>query len=190
MSLILLLTKRAQSGPAWRMTGVWSMLLIPFTANVLLGMAKRYPKFPAAGFFTYASILLILGMFMLQTVRIKQNSYWAFPVCERAAGNYLNELISRYPGSKILIESSGFFYLNIVVASQHPDSFVFNSISEQPEKREPVITPQRTIDESALAKMKIRTLVFKTKAYKDFLSTKLNIVKRKDFGEWSVYSLS
>jgi hypothetical protein len=187
ISAFLLLSGSAQSGPSWRMTGVWSILLIPFTAHFLLSQERRFSTSKGKRLCTYGLMLVTFVMFLLHIGKIKKDSHWAFPRSERAAGQYLNDLLVSHPRTKILIESSGFFYLNIMIASQHPNVFVLNSIPEQPHKQESIISPEKPIDESALTNMGIGILVFKTREYKDRFKQNSNLAKREDFGDWSIY---
>jgi len=156
-SVVLLLTGSSQTGPSWRMIAVWSILLVPFTARLL------------SGSFGKPLTMLILGAFLFDTARIQRNSAWAFPESDRQAGIYLNSLVAAHPDTKILIESSQYFYLNIQVASQHPKSFVKNPA--------PMLAPG------------IGYLVFQTAEYKNSLNTNPGLRKLEDFGPWSIYSV-
>jgi len=172
------------------MTGVWSMLLIPFTAHFVLSQERRFSTSTGKRFCTYGLMLLTFVMFLLHLDYLKRDSRWAFPRSERAAGQYLNDLLAIHPTTKILIESSGFFYLNLMIASQHPEAFVLNSIPERPDEEPPIISHAKPVDESALTNRGIGILVFKTQSYKDLLKRHTNVVKRADFGDWSIYQLS
>ncbi len=185
-SLVLLLTQSAQTGPSWRMIGVWSMLLLPFTACVLAGCS-----WPSAGgkirnVLAAGATVLVLGAFVYDAFRIERNSSRAFPESDRLAGQYLNELITANPDTKILIESSRYFFLNIQIASQHPDAFVRNSV---PELKCVPILPLGGPVRAALVSQRIEFLVFQTDEYKDFLNQSPDVTKVKDFGPWSIYEL-
>jgi hypothetical protein len=123
-SLVLLLLRSAKSGPSWRDIGVWSMLLAPFTAHLLAGYSWPFSGGRIRKVLASCATVLVLSAFMYDTFRIERNSTWAFPESDRLAGNYLNGLIAADPEAKILIKSSRYFFLNIEVASQHPDAFV------------------------------------------------------------------
>src|SRR5262245_17177213 len=190
ISVFLLLTGSAQSGPSWRMTAVWSMLLLPFTAHFVLSQERRFSTSTRKRFCTYGLMLLTFVTFLLHLNYLKRNSRWAFPRSERAAGQYLNDLLAIHPTTKILIESSGFFYLNLMIASQRPEAFVLNSIPERPDEKPPIVSPEKPLDESVLTNRGIGILVFKTQNYKDRLKQQTNVVKRADFGDWCIYQLS
>ena len=186
VSLFLLLIRSAQTGPSWRMIGVWSVLLLPFTACALAACLS-----PSAGRRTRTALaagtVLVLGSFVHDAFRLKRDSSWAFPKSDRLAGKYLDELITAKPDTKILIESSRYAFLNIQVASQHPDAFVRNSIPEQ--LSAPILAPGRRVRE-ALGDRGIELLVFRTDEYTALLDRSPDVAKLEQFGAWSIYQLT
>jgi hypothetical protein len=95
-------------------------------------------------------------------------------------------LITADPETKILIESSKFFFPNIEVASQHPDAFVINSIPER--QSIPVLPLEGPLD--SLKKKGVNLLVFQGEEYKNLLNRSPGVVKVRDFGPWSIYALT
>lgn len=184
-SLSLLLVRSAQTGASWRMTAIWSMLLLPFTAHLLArsssGVARRWKMLAPA-----LSALVVLA-FVHDTFRIERESAWAFPPSDRQAGRYLDEVITTDRTARVLIESSGYYFLNVQVASQHPDAFVQNSV---PGSRQAPILPPRGSVRATLDGQGIRYLAFTSAEYKDFLSSSPDVAKRTDFGRWSVFELT
>jgi hypothetical protein len=131
------------------------------------------------------AVALLLTAFLADTVRMQNEaSSWAFPQCDRLAGKYLDGVIRKSPETRILIESSLFFYLTVEVASQHPDSFVENSVPEQPGP--PVLAPGASIRSVAEAR-KIGLFVFRTEEYKRFFDSSPEVVKLEEFGPWTIY---
>jgi len=187
VSLVLLLIGSAQTGPSWRDIAVWSMLLAPFTARLLANDSWPFAGGPIRKLLASSATVLVLGAFMYDTFRIKSNSTWAFPESDRLAGNYLNGLIAAHPRAKILIESSTYVFLNIQVASEHPDAFVTNSVPERPSVP---ILPLGGFVRNALEKSGIMFLVFREGAYRDFLNRSPEVSKLRDFGPWSIYALT
>jgi hypothetical protein len=185
LSLVLLLLRSVQTGPSWRDIGVWSMLLMPFTGYLLAGYAWPFPGGAIRKVLAPVAAVLVLSAFLYDTFRIEKNSTWAFPESDRRAGDYLNGLIAADPGAKILIESSKYFFLNIQVASQHPDAFVRNSTPERTGKS---ILPLGGSVRDALEKEGITLLVFQGDEYKNFLNRSSEVAKLKDFGPWSIYT--
>jgi hypothetical protein len=102
----------------------------------------------------------------------------------------LNDLLAVSPSTKILIESSGYFYLNIMIASQHPNAFVLNSAPERPDERPPIVSAEKPLDKSALTNRGIGILVFKAPNYKDLIEQHADVAKTDEFGEWSIYQLA
>lgn len=113
------------------MIAVWSMLLLPFTAHLLVGGGRFFAGAGIRKALAAGAAVLVLGAFGYDTFRIERNSSRAFPESDRQAGIYLNDLITADPDAKVLIESSRYFYLNIQVASQHPDAFIRNSVPDR-----------------------------------------------------------
>ena len=161
------------------------MLLMPFTGYLLAGYAWPFPGGPIRKVLAPVAAVLVLSAFLYDTFGIEKNSSWAFPESDRRAGDYLNGLIAIHPEAKILIESSKYFFLNIQVASQHPDAFVRNSTPERTGKS---ILPLGGSVRDALEKEGITLLVFQGDEYKNFLNRSSEVAKLKDFGPWSIYA--
>jgi hypothetical protein len=174
ISLILLALHTAQTGPSWRMIDVWGMLLLPFTARLCFA-------FRGAGLLIGCALL---ASFMHDTLRIERESRWAFTESDRLAGQYLNRLLLSEPDSKILIESSTFAFLNIEVASQHPDAFVNNST---PERAGTPVLPIGTPVWRTGLQPSVRYLMFRTNPYKEALNWSPEVYPLKVFGDWSIY---
>ena len=186
ISLAMLLLRSAQSGPSWRMIAVWSLLLVPFTARFLAGYSWPFSGGRTSNVLASCATVLVLSVFLYDAFRIERNSTWAFPYSDRLAGKYLDDFITAAPDTKILIESSKYFFLNIQVASQHPEAFVRNSV---PEKQSVPILPLGSSVRDALESRGVTLLVFQDNSYKDFLNRSSEVVKLKTFGPWSVYML-
>ena len=185
LSLLLLLLRSAQTGPSWRDIGVWSMLMVPFTGYLLAGYTWPFQGGPIRTVLAFGAAALVLSAFLYDTFRIERNSTWAFPESDKLAGEYLNGLISAEPGTRVLIESSKYFFLNIQVASQHPDAFVRNSTPERTGKS---ILPLGGSVRTVLETEGITLLVFRGDEYKQFLDRSSAVAKLKDFGPWSIYA--
>ena len=187
ISLGLLLIRSAQTGASWRMIAVWSMLLVPFTARLLAGSSWSLAGGRTWKVLASTATVVVLGAFLYDTFRIERNSAQWFPESDRLAGSYLSDLIAANPDAKILIESSRYFFLNILVASQHPDAFVRNSVPNQ--QSAPVLPREGSI-RNALANQGIRFLVFRGDDYKSLLNQSPEVARLGDFGTWSIYTLA
>jgi hypothetical protein len=187
ISLGLLLIRSAQTGTSWRMIAVWSMLLVPFTAWLLAGSSWPLARGRTGKVLASTATVVVLGAFLNDTFRIERNSAQWFPESDRRAGSYLSDLIAGNPDAKILIESSRYFFLNILVASQHPDAFVRNSVPNQ--QSAPVLPREGSI-RNALASQGIRFLVFRGDDYKSLLNQSPEVARLGDFGPWSIYKMA
>lgn len=186
ISLGLLFIRSAQTGPSWRDICVWSMLMIPFTASLLSGAVWPFPEGQTGKVLRTSLLLMVVCASMYDVVRIRKESAWAFPESDRRAGTYLNALIAAAPNQRILVESSTFVYLNIEVASQHPDAFTNNSVPERPSV--PILSAGGSV-KKAVADLGIRFLAFQSDQYKNALNRNPEVTKLRDFGSWSIYQV-
>lgn len=182
----LIVFQAAQTGPSWRMIGVWSMLLLPFTAYVLAGGPSPSPRRRGQAALTLTTVMVIAA-FVYGVFRLERESTWAFPQSDRRAGEYLNDLITAAPGTRILIESSTYIFLNVQVAAQHPDAFVRNSV---PERESTAVLPTTGPVADALAGRGIDILVFRSDDYTRLLDRRPGVTKLEQFGGWSIYRLT
>jgi hypothetical protein len=194
MSVLSILGKGLPSHNFWRIPAVWSALLVPFTAWWIAGLARRPPPrqpLPrprrldrrAAG-----ALALVLLAFSFQSVRMTERS--RFSREDRQAGQYLAaQLGAGAPAARILIDSSDWSYLNVVVASQHPDAFECNSGPDPNRPLEPVVSPRTPPDPSRLAARDIRFLAVKAAPLKDEVGRLPGAARLRDFGDWTIYEL-
>ncbi len=186
VSAALLVNSGAQSGPSWRMTGVWSMILVPFTAYFITRLSRRasgrYSRRLVAG----AIVALFVAASIVHTHRIKTSSWWAFPPGDRELGRNLENVIAQRD-TKILIESSKYFYLNVLVASQHPEKFILNSIPQHPNTREPLIEPDKPEGLRQLTQLGVSVLVFKSARFRDWLDLSDATESIGEYAGWTAY---
>ncbi len=193
MSLLSLVPGGLPSHNFWRISSVWSILLVPFTAHWILEQKKLF--FNLKLIWKYGLLFFILLIFFLKFFLqiLNMTQYSAFSVYDRFAGQYLNKQLSvdtASNGSKILIETSDWSHMNVVIASQHPDSFVYNTVTDSPyQPQEYVVDSKRPFNETSLVDMRIKFMIFRTQQYKNYLEQDANISKIKDFGYWSIYKL-
>ncbi len=194
MSAIGYFTKGVANHNPWRVVVVWSLLLIPFTASWILQQGKiRFSSDSEQRLSKYTvicTLFFFLSLFGLYIYWMTRQS--AFTTEDRLAGEYLNERLAPTPGqgkAKVLIETSDWSFLNIVVASQHPEAFVYNSGPDPFMPGEYIIDLNNPIDTSKLAENGIGLLVFRGPLYKARLQESAKIAKLKDIGYWSVYEL-
>ena len=124
MSLITFFTKAMPTHHAWRLASIWSIMLIPFTAQwlyILLSDEKLFLKY---NFVLFAIILLYF--FNLQTVNYSSASFITKE--DLTIGKYINSSLKfKNPNSKIYVERNGWDYTSLLVTSQEPDRFITKS---------------------------------------------------------------
>ena len=165
ISVGLLLARSAQTGPSWRLVAIWSMLLLPFTAHFLIGLAQWRPS---GRLLTAGAIAILCTAFLHDAFRIERESSWAFPESDRAAGAYIKRVLEKNPDTRIQIESSHYFYLNVLVASQHPDAFILSPV------------PDLGNDQASL-------FMFQTPESTKYLARQTVLMPIRQFGPWSLY---
>lgn len=189
ISVALLMAKRAQSGPSWRMIVVWSLLLVPFTVDTVHSLTRRLPRFgrPLAA----AALVGLALLSLFGTHRMYWQSRWAIPPITRDIGRDLSARLATYPKeARVLIESSSYSFLNLLVSSQQPDRFINNSVPEVEDDPSAIVAADRPLSLPELQRRNIRVLVFRTRALRDRLDGEPALRRVADYGEWSVYELS
>jgi hypothetical protein len=186
VGLWLLFGKRAQSGPSWRMVGVWSLLLLPFTADVVIGLTRRLSpaaRRPAAAVAIGVLALVSVGA----TYRMWQQSRRAFPEVHRTMGRDLNAWLAGHPGARVLIDTSKYDHLNVLVASQRPDAFVPNSPAQRPDDPTAIIAAGRTVPLDELQRRGIERLLFRSPNLRQILESEPGLRRIADYGDWATY---
>jgi hypothetical protein len=180
----LFASKHAQSGPSWRMIVVWSLLLLPFTADVITGLRQRLPRVGAA------AVIALSVLYVGSTYWMWRHSRWAVPENERALGSELNRLVTTRPvGMHVLIDTSKFSYLNVLVSSQRPEVFILNSIPERADDPAAVIAADRSPSTPDLRARGIGLLVFRSPELRAVLTRDAALQQVGNFGDWAVYEL-
>jgi len=188
VATILLFAKRAQSGPSWRMIVVWSLLLLPFTVEAVIRLRHQLPRFGRALTAVVFGGLCLLSL--LATHRMYQQSRWAIPPITRGIGRDLNAVLATYPaGTRVLIDSSTYSYLNLLVSSQRPDLFIRNSAPERENDPSAIVSSDRPLPLAELERRNIRLLVFRTPALREILDRQTALRRLTDYGEWAVYEV-
>ncbi|MEK7263647.1 MAG: hypothetical protein AAB071_03950 [Bacteroidota bacterium] len=163
----------------WRIASVWSVLLLPFTGyflwKKLFSMHKKY----------FSIAFLVIVFCFAQTLYFVRHSY--FTEGEKNAGEFLEQKNLIESHKNVLIENPDWYYLNIMIASQYPEKFIFNSGFNPYEPNQKIIDTEAALSESILQEKQIGILVMKSARYKTYLSRYSFIQKEKDFGEWSIY---
>ena len=121
MSIITFVTKAMPTHNPWRLTSIWSILLIPFTAHWIYTFLTDDRKY-----FRLSGIILFIVLiifFYNQTMDRTDESYITKE--DIIIGEYLNKnLRFNDSNSKILIENAGWAYSSLLITSQMPDRFI------------------------------------------------------------------
>ncbi len=174
----------------WRIPLIWNILLIPFTAHFLIKissfLADILKKSKKTILITIVSALVVY--FSFQVKRIISFSY--FSEDDISAGNYLKEhVIADKNNFKILIDTSDWNYLNVMVASNYPQSFIINAQKDPALPSNQIISDGEKINRSRLTGLRIHYLLFENKRLKDFIKSTPDFIKVKNFGEWELFKL-
>ena len=98
--------------------------------------------------------------------------------------------VSNPNGNVVLIESSAWNYLHVIIVSQHPELFIYNSGFNPNYPEHFIVNPPGDVDCSKLADLHIRFLVFRTDLYKKKIEKTKKIERLSDHGEWTLYEVS
>lgn len=189
VSLVALLGKGMPTHGFWRIPALWSVLLIPFTANgiaSLLDAPHRLKKLRTiAG---VAILACLLGLCMKGTLAMTGRS--AFSRDDLAVGRFVQREFSQSTRPhRVLIESDIWDYVNVMIASQHPEWFILNSGFDPTEHKDPLLAAEAPFDATKLQQMDVALLVFRREDYTDYLNGRPGIRKLSAFGPWTVYAL-
>ena len=190
MALLSFYGKAMPNHNYWRIAAVWCILLIPFTAHWIYSLLNDNPDKKYFAIIGFILILLVTSFsFINQTNRMSENSYMT--KSELGAGKYLNNLFDAgkiNSDLKVLIESDNWTQTGIIVASQHPEYFIWNTNIKTGGHL--IKTSHKEINISEIQNQKIKLLVFEKKEIKDVLneSRKMKILKR--FNNWVIYEMN
>lgn len=190
VSTIALWGKGLPTHGFWRIPAVWSILLIPFTAHwfvIRLGSLHTAAGLRRAGLICLLCVVLALSIRGIYSM----TEHSAFSRDDLAAGRYVHTLLSEQtPGAfhKVLIESGIWSYINVMIASQHPEQFILNSGFDPVAHAEPLLNPDEPFVGMTLQRMEIALLVFRRDDYKDYLDARTEMRRLNDFGPWTIYA--
>lgn len=174
----------------WRIPLIWNILLIPFTAHFIIKfssfLADTIKKSKRTVLLTIISAIIVY--FSFQVKRIISFSY--FSADDISAGNYLKEhVIDSKNNFKILIDTSDWNYLNVMVASNHPQSFIINAKKDPALPVNKIIGNGKEININYLTSLGIDYLLFEDSNLNDYIEENPNFIKIKKLGEWELYKL-
>ncbi len=174
----------------WRIPLIWNILLIPFTAHFIIKfssfLAEILKKSTRTILMIIISVLIIY--FSFQIKRIISFSY--FTEDDISAGKFLREnVIENKNNLKILIDTSDWNYLNVMVASNHPQSFIINAQKDPALPTNQIIGNRKKIDIDYLKDLRIYYIFLENKDLIDFVKGNPSLLKVKKLGEWELYKV-
>jgi hypothetical protein len=190
VSTIAFLGKGMPTHGFWRIPSVWSILLVPFTAQWFVVRLGSFD--PSAKLKSVPLVCLLVAVIALCVNGIySMTEHSAFSRDDLAAGRYVHaHLPEETSGNshKVLIESGIWSYVNVMIASQHPERFVLNTGFDPVAHGEPLLNPDEPFDEAMLQRMDVGLLVFRREDYKDYLDARTEIRRLSDYGPWTIYA--
>lgn len=195
MSFASIAGKAMPNHSFWRVPAVWSVLLIPFTAAWVIeqrGWQKEGGRLAGAGVAGFLTALLIVQS-ILQTFAM--TAYPDFRRQERSAGEYAASILNqsvRLSGAdtgRILIESSTWRYLHVIIASQHPEVFLLNSGPDPSHPLPAILSATKPVDPDALRSANIRYVFAESAGLKKRLEHIPDLSHEHSFAEWNVYEV-
>jgi hypothetical protein len=184
MTLATIIGKALPSHNFWRVPAVWSFLLLPFTAYLIFNLKTFFPNIKH---YSNKVIVIVFMIFNLTMTAYEVNKRSSFTEEQFQAGYFLSKILEDNFNKKVLIETTGWGYINILVSSQHPNHFIFNTGADPKLPTSSMLT--QNLDFNFLKGKELRFFLFKSKNYKSILDNSVNFKLLKVFGEWSLYDL-
>lgn len=121
VTIVIFITKAMPGHNYWRIASIWSIMLLPFTAQWLYLLLSDENKYLRYNFIIF--VLILIYFFNRQTLDYSKESYMNGE--DIKIGRFINsELKFKDPTSKIFIEQNGWKYTSLLVTSQIPDRFI------------------------------------------------------------------
>ncbi len=190
LSLVLLGGKGLTTHNPWRLASGWSLLLVPFAAHWLVLFAYRQQ---GSWLRRWSLPALLVALCLFQTA-MHARATSVFSKADLKAGRFLSQQEALEGASadsnKILIETTDWQYLNVVIASGQPDRFVYNSGADPLFPQDTLIRPGRPVDMEQLRKHDVRFLFFREAPYTFTIErdTTIAVVARE--GGWTLYDIA
>ena len=113
LSFITFFTKAMPTHNAWRLASIWSIMLLPFTAQWLYLLVSDKRVYLRANFILF--ILILLYYFTLQTGELSKTSYMTNE--DLRIGNYIKSLEIENQNSKIYMERREWHFTSLLIGS-------------------------------------------------------------------------
>jgi hypothetical protein len=175
----------------WRISELWNILLIPFTAYFIkniqsfdLRFLKQLQRMKVPLIVSVLIIYYLIHIYRLTGID-------AFTAEDLRTGRFLEKEIIPLTDekNKILIEVPDWSYINIIVASNNPDRFVVNSEGGPKRKENEIITYEKDIIPDELTAIKVKYLFIKSKELKNKIDAYPFFKKKVKLDKWTLYEL-
>lgn len=187
LSLVLLGGKGLTTHNPWRMASGWSLLLLPFAALQLVLLARTSAE--KAVWQRWSVPALVVALCIFQTAMYSR-ACSTFTKGERAMGEYINRhIIATPPVPTILVETSNWQYLNIVIAAQRPDVFLHNTGLDPLFPQQGLLSLEIPPNAETLRARNITHLLFHSPLYKNAIEQAHIATVQQRYGLWTLYAL-
>lgn len=212
VSLLTFASSSVAYAMPWRLSGIWTLLLIPFLADWIRNLSERSPT-QYRGMVIMCTIILVMGAFSFQTLNraLSLRESAPFPSTDLQAGDFIEDWLATNARGNVLVEANGQYrFLNILVSANNSDR-VFLSTGDDvqmialhigqadyweaadPVRYESYISPKYGLAQGgALSKLKqenIKMVLVETSSYVDALESSSNFDAAAKFGDWIVFHL-
>ncbi len=187
MALLAFFGKALPTHNPWRVAAAWSYLLVPFTAYWIVHDAKKV--IPTVSWLRIGVPIAVLAAFFIQIGMMTRAPF--FSHSERALGVFLRTALAddKSPSARVLIETSDWSYVNIMLSSNVPDRFIYNTGFEPYHPIAPVLDPRNPVRMHDLLGKGIRLLVFKSELFWN-PSGQASARKLECLNGWCIYEIS
>lgn len=181
-SILTYLSNAMPTHNTWRLAGVWTILLIPFTACIIYHL-YMLPK----DVYKITSVSLTIALVILSFIKIKQLTDTSFLRKEDISiGEYIAEsLLKGDNSSKIFIQQNSWEYSNLLITSGLPERFITDR--EVFSEIKAYTIPHLKTDDERLTKYNIRYIILKPLNEDYFDMDSLNIIR--EFNSWIIYKI-
>ncbi|MGF1454847.1 MAG: hypothetical protein ACFB6R_05645 [Alphaproteobacteria bacterium] len=129
ITLATFATRSVAYAAPWRLSGVWTMAVVPFAAVALISLVRSFvPRFfgPFGRSGALAGLCAAAMLaFALDTLEIVRSFNGQFSPEERQTGAFIRQALDGRDGN-VLLAADSFDFLDVIVASNRPDRFVIN----------------------------------------------------------------
>jgi hypothetical protein len=166
----------------WRVAVVWSVLTVPFTASLIIGQTRRFPRL------VVPVVMLVLLMFFGEAIIMARVP--DFSKDEKESGEYLGrEMAVIGDRGRVLIESGSWQYMHLMVASGFHDRFICNTGYDPSYPSKAVVDETQPVVADSVYRRGIRWIAARTAAWKSTLNGDSLLHDKKEFGRWTIYAV-